>query len=250
MVRSWHLADISTNHPMSAFGTKRTSHFALHMSTCGGASGHRPVHCTCPAFDPERTCSDPPSDVRFRQTSTVARRPPWVLTKEEGMSDDRTKADKAWEARQEAARYRIFNAATNAAEATDEADDGDIFCSVGPSGQRCRSCCRRDHRVQDLRRPVRGVGHAPQTVLARRTRRASASCRACCAACVSPKSNKIMRALREQNFSCGTQRGLSRSSPGPRPDAIAATAKLICSLGAIELQTSYLQRGFPRGSPN
>jgi len=39
------------------------------------------------------------------------------------MSDDRTKADKAWEARQEAARYRIFNAATNAAEATDEADE-------------------------------------------------------------------------------------------------------------------------------
>jgi hypothetical protein len=32
------------------------------------------------------------------------------------MSDDRTKADKAWEARQEAARYRIFNAATNAAK--------------------------------------------------------------------------------------------------------------------------------------
>jgi hypothetical protein len=31
------------------------------------------------------------------------------LTKEEGMSDDRTKADKAWEARQEAARYRIFD---------------------------------------------------------------------------------------------------------------------------------------------
>ncbi|MGB8110109.1 MAG: hypothetical protein WCF41_12735 [Pseudolabrys sp.] len=52
------------------------------------------------------------------------------------MSDDRTKADKAWEARQEAARYRIFNAATNAAEATDGA------CSLGPSGQRCRSCCR------------------------------------------------------------------------------------------------------------
>jgi hypothetical protein len=25
------------------------------------------------------------------------------------MSDDRTKADKAWEARQEAARYRIFH---------------------------------------------------------------------------------------------------------------------------------------------
>jgi hypothetical protein len=47
--------------------------------------------------------------------------------------NDRTKADKAWEARQEAARYRIFNAATNAAE---------LFCSLGPSGQRCRSCCR------------------------------------------------------------------------------------------------------------
>jgi hypothetical protein len=55
------------------------------------------------------------------------------------MNDDRTKADKAWEARQEAARYRIFNAATNAAEATDEADDETYF---GPSGQRCRSCCR------------------------------------------------------------------------------------------------------------
>jgi hypothetical protein len=44
----------------------------------------------------------------------------WVLRKEENMND-RTKADKAWEARQEAARYRIFNAATNAAEASDEA---------------------------------------------------------------------------------------------------------------------------------
>lgn len=43
------------------------------------------------------------------------------------MSDDRTKADKVWEARQEAARYRIFNAATNAAEATDEADDETYF---------------------------------------------------------------------------------------------------------------------------
>jgi hypothetical protein len=41
--------------------------------------------------------------------------------------NDRTKADKAWEARQEAARYRIFNAATNAAEATDEADDEKYF---------------------------------------------------------------------------------------------------------------------------
>ena len=57
------------------------------------------------------------------------------------MNDDRTKSDKAWEARQEAARYRIFNAATNAAEATDEADDENYFAS-GRSGQCCRSCCR------------------------------------------------------------------------------------------------------------
>jgi hypothetical protein len=52
----------------------------------------------------------------------------------EGMSDDRTKADKAWEARQEAARYRIFNAATNAAEATDEADDENYFAVLDRAG--------------------------------------------------------------------------------------------------------------------
>ena len=41
--------------------------------------------------------------------------PAWVLNEGGGYErDDRTKADKAWEARQEAARYRIFNAATNA----------------------------------------------------------------------------------------------------------------------------------------
>ena len=50
------------------------------------------------------------------------------------MSDDRTKADKAWEARQEAARYRIFNAATNAAEATDEADDEKYFAVLDQAG--------------------------------------------------------------------------------------------------------------------
>ena len=54
--------------------------------------------------------------------------------KEEGMSDDRTKADKAWEARQEAARYRIFNAATNAVEATDEADDENYFAVLDQAG--------------------------------------------------------------------------------------------------------------------
>jgi hypothetical protein len=53
--------------------------------------------------------------------------------KEEDMND-RTKADKAWEARQEAARYRIFNAATNAAEATDEADDEKYFAVLDQAG--------------------------------------------------------------------------------------------------------------------
>jgi hypothetical protein len=73
------------------------------------------------------------SNAAPKQTSTVARRPPWVLMKEEGMND-RTKADKAWEARQEAARYRIFNAATNAAEATDEADDEKYFAVLDQAG--------------------------------------------------------------------------------------------------------------------
>lgn len=51
------------------------------------------------------------------------------------MSDDRTKADRAWEARQEAARYRIFNAATNAAEATDDdADDETYFAVLEKAG--------------------------------------------------------------------------------------------------------------------
>jgi hypothetical protein len=50
------------------------------------------------------------------------------------MNDDRTKADRAWEARQEAARYRIFNAATNAAEATDAADDTTYFAVLEKAG--------------------------------------------------------------------------------------------------------------------
>jgi hypothetical protein len=50
------------------------------------------------------------------------------------MSDDRTRADKAWEARQEVARYRIFNAATNAAEATDDADDATYFAVLEKAG--------------------------------------------------------------------------------------------------------------------
>src|SRR5262249_40975389 len=77
-----------------------------------------------------------------KQTSTVARRPPWVLMKEEAMND-RTKADKAWEARQEAARYRIFNAATNAAEATDEADDEKYFAVLDQACSSPWDCLRR-----------------------------------------------------------------------------------------------------------
>ena len=43
----------------------------------------------------------------------------------------RTNADKAWEARQEAARYRIFNAAASAAEATSAADiDDETYFTV------------------------------------------------------------------------------------------------------------------------
>src|SRR6476646_2328658 len=91
------------------------------MSPLLAQSGHGLMHRTCPLSG-------------VKQTSTVARRPPWVLTKEEGMGDERTKADKAWEARQEAARYRIFNAATNAAEATDEADDENYFAVLDQAG--------------------------------------------------------------------------------------------------------------------
>ncbi len=43
----------------------------------------------------------------------------------------RTSADKAWEARQEAARYRIFSAATKAAEASNAADvDDETYFAV------------------------------------------------------------------------------------------------------------------------
>ena len=88
-------------------------------------------------FDPERTCSDCGPMFAFGVKADInsGTTPPWVLTKEEGMSDDRTKADKAWEARQEAARYRIFNAATNAAEATDEANDEKYFAVLDQAGK-------------------------------------------------------------------------------------------------------------------
>src|SRR5690349_16086195 len=61
------------------------------------------------------------------------------LRRRRGMSDDRTKADKAWEARQEAARYRIFNAATKAAEATNEADDEKYFAVLDQAGKAAES---------------------------------------------------------------------------------------------------------------
>ena len=49
--------------------------------------------------------------------------------------DDRTKTDKDWEARQEAARYRIFNAATNAAEAANDVDDETYFAVLDRAGK-------------------------------------------------------------------------------------------------------------------
>jgi len=48
--------------------------------------------------------------------------------------NDRSKGDNAWEARQEAARYRIFNAAANVAEATDAADDEGYFAVLAKAG--------------------------------------------------------------------------------------------------------------------
>ena len=87
-------------------------------------------------YDPKRTCSDCGPMFAFGVKTDInsGTTPALVLTKEEGMSDDRTKADKVWEARQEAARYRIFNAATNAAEATDEADDENYFAVLDQAG--------------------------------------------------------------------------------------------------------------------
>jgi hypothetical protein len=58
----------------------------------------------------------------------VARRPP--LGSYEGGGYERRQD----EGRQEAARYRIFNAATNAAEATDEADDENYFAVLDQAG--------------------------------------------------------------------------------------------------------------------
>jgi hypothetical protein len=71
--------------------------------------------------------------IKFERVSSATPKPALGSYEEEGMND-RTKADKAWEARQEAARYRIFNAATNAAEATDEADDEKYFAVLDQAG--------------------------------------------------------------------------------------------------------------------
>src|SRR5436190_21630207 len=88
------------------------------------------------------------------------------------MNDDRTRADKAWEARQEAARYRIFNAATNAAEATDEADDENYFAVLDQAGNAAEAAAAE----------ITGYKAYADLLeaLDRRTRRASASCRICC----------------------------------------------------------------------
>ena len=50
------------------------------------------------------------------------------------MSDDRTKADKAGRGGKRLPAIRIFNAATNAAEATDEADDDNYFAVLDQAG--------------------------------------------------------------------------------------------------------------------
>jgi hypothetical protein len=96
------------------------------------------------------------------------------------MSDDRTKADKAWEARQEAARYRIFNAATNAAEATDEADDENYFAVLDQAGNAAEAAAAE----------ITGYKTYVATCWRRWTRAANSpstahtasvgSCRACC----------------------------------------------------------------------
>jgi hypothetical protein len=83
------------------------------------------------------------------------------------MSDDRTKAAKAWEARQEAARYRIFNAATNAAEATDEGDD-ERYCAVLDRAGNAAEAAAAEIAGYRTTPIFRGVGHTPQTVLAAR----------------------------------------------------------------------------------
>ena len=69
--------------------------------------------------------------------------------KEEGMND-RTKADKAWKARQEAARYRIFNAATNAVEATGEADDAIYFAVLDRAGNAAEAAATGFKTYADL----------------------------------------------------------------------------------------------------
>jgi hypothetical protein len=56
--------------------------------------------------------------------------------------NDRTKADKAWEARQEAARYRIFNAATNRPAANAISTPGSTRrCGSPAISPSCRSWC-------------------------------------------------------------------------------------------------------------
>src|SRR5215469_527169 len=111
--------------PISATTTAMGTLGVMHLGMAGvvSFSADRPQHP--PPLPAALVC-------RGSSTSSLPARES-VLTKEEGMND-RTEADKAWEARQEAARYRIFNAATNAAEATDEADDEKYFAVLDQAG--------------------------------------------------------------------------------------------------------------------
>jgi hypothetical protein len=82
------------------------------------------------------------------------------------MSDDRTKADKAWEARQEAARYRIFNAATNAAEATDDENDATYFAVLEKAGAAAEAAAAEltGHKTYaDLRPGCAVASRSPKT---------------------------------------------------------------------------------------
>jgi hypothetical protein len=85
------------------------------------------------------------------------------------MNDDRTKADKAWEARQEAARYRIFNAATNAAEANDEPDDENYFAVLDQAGNAAEAAAAEITGYKAYADLLEALD-TPQTVLARRSR--------------------------------------------------------------------------------
>ena len=110
------------------------------------------------------------------------------------------------------------NAATNAAEATDEADDEKIYKPWTKQAT--------PPKLLPLRSPgtsyadlFEALARAATLPGAERTRRASASCRACCEQlCVSPQIGAdAVRTPRERNFGCGTRRGLADLFPDRVP---------------------------------